>query len=153
MDERAQTRAEAEAQAFTLPARYDGWIEFAHLIDGYAVARDMGLGDLREWAQEPFREYEESNQWKVDTVLELRLLLFYKARQLRFSYELEFQTFPIVHSLLKALAEKTDQPYDDLQAEAHYAQEAASWATMTDEERMAKTGIRIVRPDADNKDV
>ncbi len=127
MSDWAKTRAEAEAQDFTLPARYDDWGRFASLIDGYAIAEEMGLGKLTDWVRPQIRVFEQTGEWPVETVMELRLLLFFKGRQGHFYGEPEHETFKVVHSLLKAISQRTGLPYDDPQAEARFAGEEARW--------------------------
>jgi hypothetical protein len=135
----AKTRAEAEAQQFALPARYEDWGRFASLIDGYAIAEEMrlvekmglpqetGLGALTTWAKPQIETFKETSEWPVETVMELRLLVFFKGRQGHFYGEAEHETFKVVHSLLKAIAQRTDLPYGDPQAEARFAEEEARW--------------------------
>jgi protein-S-isoprenylcysteine O-methyltransferase Ste14 len=139
MTDWAKTRAEADAQQFTLPARYEDWGRFASLIDGYAIAEEMrlvekmgmpqetGIGALTTWAWPQIRAFEQTGEWPVETVLELRLLLFFKGRQGHFCGEAEHETFKVVHSLLKAIAQRTGLPYDDPQAEVRFAEEEARW--------------------------
>ena len=146
MSDWAKTRAEAEAQPFTLPARYDEWGRFASLIDGYAIAEEMklvaaiglpqetGIGALTTWARPQVQAFEQTGAWQVETVLELRLLLFFKARQAHFYGEPEHETFKAVHSLLKTISQRTGLPYDDPQAEARFAAEEACWKARSAEE-------------------
>ncbi|MBN2303906.1 MAG: hypothetical protein JXQ72_05490 [Anaerolineae bacterium] len=140
MDKTAHTRQEAEAQTLILPARYEDWGRFAARLDGYAIAEEMrlveamglpqetGIGALSTWAWSQIRAFGETGQWPVETVLELRLLLFFKARQLHFCGEAEHDTFKVVHSLLKAISQRTGLPYADPQAEVRFAEEETLYA-------------------------
>jgi protein-S-isoprenylcysteine O-methyltransferase Ste14 len=135
----AKTRAEAEAQQFSLPARYEDWGRFASLIDGYAIAEEMGLGKLTDWVRPQMRAFEQTGAWSVETVMELRLLVFFKGRQGHFYGEAEHETFKVVHSLLKAIAQRTGLPYDDPQAEARFAEEETRWQARYPDELQTET--------------
>lgn len=152
MSDWAKTRAGADAQTLTLPARYDEWGRFASLLDGYAIAEEMrlvesmglpqetGIGALTPWAWAQIRAFERTGAWPVDTVLELRLLLFFKARQAHFYGEPEHKTFKVVHSLLKAISKRTGLAYDDPQAEARFAEEEARWHARYADQPPTQTG-------------
>ncbi|MBI5671656.1 MAG: hypothetical protein HZC41_26990 [Chloroflexi bacterium] len=107
-DQIAKTIAEAEAQSFTLPV-YDRWFEFAHLLDGYAICDEMGV-DWKDWARRCLEKLE-ANPESV-TVLEARLLLFFKARMQRFTLGVE--SYASINDLLKLIAHKTGQAYAPL---------------------------------------
>jgi hypothetical protein len=141
MSDAAQTRADAEAQTLLLPQSYDGWYEFAHTLNGYAIREELGLDD--DWWQGHFEQFERRGRWQTDDLLELRILLFMKARQIRFLSEPEFATFQLVDSLLRAIAVVCGQSYDDPQATARYRQLANEWKTISPEERWRRLGVSV----------
>ena len=76
------TVAEAEAQRLEVP-EYEGWYRFAHLLNGYDVANELSL-ELAKLSHEKMGHYFQTEVWK-GTLLELRLVLFFKARAYRFT--------------------------------------------------------------------
>jgi hypothetical protein len=108
MNQRASTRAEAEAQTFTVPPTYDGWHQFAALLDGYAVLKDMGIENWGEWHRAQLDAYDKSGSWQTDLV-GLRILLFLTARGMRFAWGAE--PFDRIDSLLHEIAGRTGQRY------------------------------------------
>ncbi len=79
-DEMVSTVAEANAQTLDVP-EYEGWFAFAHLLNGYDVADELGL-ELSELSREKAATYDRTRVWE-GTLLELRMTLFFEARALR----------------------------------------------------------------------
>jgi len=68
MDDMARSVAEAEAQQFILPDRFsDKWRSFAMLINGYAIAEELGF-DLHSWGAEQERRFKESGSWNLSVL-------------------------------------------------------------------------------------
>ena len=105
----AETVAEANAQTLTLPAELDSWRTFASLLDGYAIAQELGF-DLKHWA--PLREgrFAQTGKWNLNA-LELRLMLFYEFRADYMSGYTYHERDETVDSLLRALSQLTGLPY------------------------------------------
>lgn len=101
---RAKTVAAANAQQFVVPVSLDAWRTFAGLIDGYAIAEELGI-DLGGWAAEHAQLYAASGEWQLD-VLGLRLMLFVQFRADYMGGYTYHERDPIVESLLQALREK-----------------------------------------------
>lgn len=75
----AKTRVEAEAQTLDLPPQFPAnWRGVARLLDGYAVAGDMGL-DFGTWTTAQVEAYYQSGVWNLTTI-ELRVMLFWAYR-------------------------------------------------------------------------
>ena len=110
-DETARTIKAAEAQVFELP-EYDYWVQFAHLIDGYAICEELGVRDTL-WFEEHYEQFQTDP--KSLTVLDARLMLFFEARQMRFSSGPD--NFTLINGLLQLIAEKTEKPYQALTEE------------------------------------
>ncbi|MCC6801845.1 MAG: hypothetical protein IT319_03085 [Anaerolineae bacterium] len=105
----ARTKAEAEAQAFSLPARLDDWRRCAVLLNGYEVAKDMGF-DLMRWGDEQFKAWRATGTWNLD-VLELRLMLFMAFRASYWSGYTYHEHDEMADSLLRAISAQTGLPY------------------------------------------
>lgn len=75
--ETARSVTDAEAQRLEVPA-LDRWFEFAHTLDGYRIAEELGI-DIAELARQMRSEYADSGRW-LGTRLELRVMLFSRAR-------------------------------------------------------------------------
>lgn len=56
--------------------------EFAHLIDGYALSRQTGLGHLADLANARFDQAREDGRW-TGTPIELWCCLFFEHRRYR----------------------------------------------------------------------
>ncbi len=108
--ERAVTKAEAEAQQFTLPLHLDDWREFAGLLDGYKIGEELGF-DLIAWGHAQEQYFEQAQKWDLE-VLELRLMLFYEFRADHMSGYTYHERDDLVDSLLHALSRQTGQPYE-----------------------------------------
>ncbi len=78
--EMVSTVEEANAQTLDVP-EYDGWFAFAHLLNGYDVADELGL-ELGTFSNEKSKLYGRTGMWE-GTLLELRMVLFFEARALR----------------------------------------------------------------------
>lgn len=59
----------------------DDWFQYAHTIDGYNLARLIGL-DLGELVNVMDARFQQTGQWR-GSLLDLRLALFFKARAFR----------------------------------------------------------------------
>ena len=105
----AETVAEAEAQQFRLPEKFENWRSFAGLLDGYKIAAEMGL-DLPAWGREQQARYQQNRRWDL-SVLELRLMLFYQFRADYWTGYDYHERDAMVDDLLRALSKKTGQPY------------------------------------------
>jgi len=108
MNNIAQTVAEANVQSFTLPALRD-WREFAGLLNGYDVAKELGF-DVIEWGSQQETIYTRSGDWELN-VLELRLMVFFEYRADYFTGYTYHERDDIVDSLLQALSIQTGLPY------------------------------------------
>ena len=80
--ERTETVEEANAQRLHVP-EYKGWFGFTHILSGYNLAEELGL-ELHELRQERAAQYDQIGRWE-GTLLELRLILFFEARAMRFA--------------------------------------------------------------------
>ncbi|HEX7005405.1 MAG TPA: hypothetical protein VF168_14570 [Trueperaceae bacterium] len=78
----AATLAAAEAQHLAVP-HPDRWFEFAHELDGYAIAEELGV-DLSRTCSRLMDEHGATGRW-ARSLLELRLVLFFLARASRFT--------------------------------------------------------------------
>jgi len=61
------------------------WLQsarLAHLLNGYAASRALGLGDLHGWANERADEAARTGSWR-GSAIELWLCLFYEHRRWR----------------------------------------------------------------------
>ena len=103
----ARTAAEAKAQPFEVPQDLEHWREFASLLDGYAIAQELGF-DLMKWAPEQEQRYAQARQWELDT-LGLRLMLFYEFRADHFTGYTYHERDETVDSLLQALRARVDK--------------------------------------------
>jgi hypothetical protein len=103
--ERAVTVAAANAQAFMLPVQLDDWRRFAMLLDGYAIAKELGY-DLLAWGSAQDQRYRETSLWDL-SVLELRLMVFYEQRADYWSGYTYHERDDIVDSLLREISQKT----------------------------------------------
>ena len=85
MNDAATTLAEAEAQTLKVP-EYDGWFDFAHSLSSYNIAEEMGFDfpRLARLYAEKYALYRAHGRWEGSR-LELRLVLFFEARALRFT--------------------------------------------------------------------
>lgn len=106
----ATTVKEAEEQSYTVPPQFndDTWRSFAKLIDGYAIAKELGH-DLINWGNTQVAAH--SGAWSSLSELELRLMLFYAFRVDYMTGYTYHEQDGLVDELLAALAEKTGQPY------------------------------------------
>ena len=105
----AKTAAEAQAQVLTNLPSFAAWREFAGLLNGYAVAEDLGL-NFHEWGAEQEKCWQDTRRWKLD-VLHLRLMLFYVFRADYFTGWTYTEHDEIADSLLQALSEQSGLPY------------------------------------------
>lgn len=108
----AETIAEAEAQAFVVPT-YEYWLQFAHLLDGYAICEELGLR-WQDWREQQLRQFTSASD--STNVLEARLLLFFEARAKRFTDGPE--PYARINALLQRIAQQTGQAYTPLTREA-----------------------------------
>jgi hypothetical protein len=87
---------------------WDSSVELAHLIDGYALAEQLRLGDATEYAQRQLETAQQSGVWAGDAV-ELWITLFLEHRRWRFSSpidpnpDMETLLDGLVRQLLQAL--------------------------------------------------
>lgn len=105
---RATTVSEAEAQRFELPA-FKNWRQFAALIDGYQIAEELGLDD--SWYSTRKQHWKTTGEWNLDT-LQLRLMLFFAFRSDYMTGYTYTEHDDIVDSLLQALSQQLDLPYE-----------------------------------------
>jgi hypothetical protein len=107
----AETIAEAEAQEIQIPQKFDDreWRQFAGLIDGYKIAKEMGI-DFHRWGYERQQKYEQTGRWDLN-LLELRVMLFYQYRADYMSGWTYHERDHLVDSLLQVLSDTTGQPY------------------------------------------
>lgn len=137
--EMAKTVAAAQNQTFTVPD-YEGWVQFAHLLDGYSICDDMGIA-FQDWFRDTGAVYD-ANPDQL-SVLDLRMLLFFHARSLRFSMGIE--PFAFINTLMKQIAEKADQPYTPLT-------EDEIQQRIKREEAILMQGFNVKKPDDDASD-
>ncbi|AFZ24725.1 hypothetical protein Cylst_2516 [Cylindrospermum stagnale PCC 7417] len=106
-----KTVVKAQAQVFTLTEKFDdqAWRQFARLIDGYAIAQELGF-DLMTWGETQETAYRQSGIRHLN-ILELRLMLFYEFRADYMSGYTYHERDHLVDSLLAVLSKATDQPY------------------------------------------
>lgn len=67
--EMAKTVAAAQNQTFTVPD-YEGWVQFAHLLDGYSICDDMGIA-FQDWFRDTGARYDSDPDQL--SVLDLRI--------------------------------------------------------------------------------
>ena len=83
-------------------------VEFAHLIDGYALAEAAGLGDPVQYQERARAEAERAGRWS-GTALELWVALFLEHRRAHMSgpvgVDLPVQDPPILDGLCEALTQ------------------------------------------------
>ena len=88
MDEMARTVLEAESQQLEGTVSFEDWFMFAHTLDGYGIAEELGhqdvLGYLAKLRAHHTAIYEAIGAWQGSR-LELRLVLFFEARARRFT--------------------------------------------------------------------
>jgi hypothetical protein len=109
----AETIAEAVAQPIELPSLKD-WRQFALLLDGYMIAKEMGL-DYSAWAEKQEERYRQTGDWTL-SVLELRLMLFYACRQERWTSLLgDWYYSKMADSLLRAISAQTGLAYQPVE--------------------------------------
>jgi hypothetical protein len=115
-----RTVIDAQTQTFTLPEKFDDqmWRQFARLIDGYAIAQELGF-DLRTWGETQETAYRQSGIWHLN-ILELRLMLFYQFRADYMGGYTYHERDGLVDSLLAALSEATEQPYQRIEAKGQH---------------------------------
>lgn len=116
--EMAGTVDEANAQTLVVPAPCASeWFEFAHLLDGYAVAEQLGT-DLADLANTQEATHRATSAWP-GSLLELRLALFFQARALRFAHGLEESPDhqALIANLLNAIASANDERQRDQEPE------------------------------------
>jgi hypothetical protein len=108
----ARTIAEAETQAWSLPSSYDGWREFALLIDGYAIATEMGssAASLAEIAEATLAETGDVEL----TVLQARVVIFFEQRRDRHN---GCPNHRLVNHALALISRQTGQAYTPLSEE------------------------------------
>lgn len=108
----AKTVAEAQEQTYTIPPRFDDqvWRGLAGLIDGYAIAAELGF-DLLEWGRAQVAAHKAGEKWTL-TELELRLMLFYAYRVDHMTGYTYHEQDELVDQLLAALAAVIGQPYE-----------------------------------------
>jgi hypothetical protein len=109
LSERATTVAAANAQEFALPAQLDDWRRFAALLDGYAIAKELGY-DLLAWGAAHDQRYRDAGHWDL-TVLGLRLMVFYEQRADYWSGYTYHERDDTVDSLLREISRMTGLPY------------------------------------------
>ena len=76
--------------------------QFAHLVDGYALCEEAGLGDPFEYAARKRQEVERTGRW-AGTALELWVCLFLAYRQDRFQGGLPAEDEPRLNVLCAQL--------------------------------------------------
>ncbi len=112
MMNRAKTVTQANAQTFTIPSSVDAdWRRFAGLLDGYAIAEELGV-NLMRWAGDTVGLAMQRGKFEDSiSVLDLRLMLFAVFRSDYMSGYTYTEHDPEVDFILQALSQKTGQPY------------------------------------------
>ena len=108
----AKTPAEAEAQVFSLPAQLKDWRKCAVLIDGYAIAQELGF-ELMPWGAKKAKAWQSSASWDLNNLLELRLMLFWTFRADYWSGYTYHEHDDMADSLLRAISARTGLPYPE----------------------------------------
>lgn len=116
-----QTVAEAEAQQLEMPERFEDWQFFALLMNGYSIAKELGMAEYADWSWEQLDRYDQSGEWHTNT-LGLRLILFFYQRYFHHSGEpVYLQDFHRIDSLLHTIAERRGLDYQtDVEARARF---------------------------------
>ena len=148
---KAKTVAEANKQLVVMPVRFESWLEFAHSLDGYAIAKELGYEDWCILYHQSREKHRQTGQWE-GTALELRCILFFYARSLRFSwYHEDLKHFAFVDGLLMAIANRLGLPYQtDPDAQRRHQEKTEALKRMTPDERLADMGLHIDESDEDN---
>jgi len=118
MVKRATTIAEANQQQLTIPnSLADNWRRFAGLIDGYAIAEELGAETTR-WTVDVVQKAMKQGGFAPDVgILDLRLMLFFAYRADYFNGYTYTELNPEVDFILQALSERIGQPYTPLEAD------------------------------------
>jgi hypothetical protein len=108
-EEMAASVKDAMSQVLVLPERLQDWRHFACLINGYAIAKELGQ-DPQEFTRNTRAIVESIECCDQLDLLDLRLMLFFECRIDHFSGWTNHERDEAADRLLRAIARKLNLP-------------------------------------------